>query len=216
MFKLYRVTLVQPANATRRRRSMVCAERADVERLIIRGPTEFISSAEVGGPIDNFIANLLANRMPSAKTRESFYGLLKTYIGRYRLLVIDKLILFANQIHGEFPLDQILLIGREVNTPFRTHDIRKYVLRSHLHKKLAEVVRFGGFLKQKPTSMLASGAISPGLGSANLQLRFHWTRSGNLPVVRRGTPMAEFFPAGECKSTCLTRNSQISRHASYV
>jgi type II secretory pathway component PulF len=80
VFKLYRVTLVQPANATRRRRSMVCAERADVERLIIRGPTEFISSAEVGGPIDNFIANLLANRMPSAKTRESFYGLLKTYL----------------------------------------------------------------------------------------------------------------------------------------
>lgn len=121
-----------------------------------------------------------------------------TYIGRISIAKgIDTLILFANQIHPVFPVGQILLIGKEVNPPFRTNDIRQYVW-GRLHKTLASTVVFMGSLKRETAlGMLVPGAISPSLGYAETfsYACIETIDCGLVPVVRHGTPMAEFFPA---------------------
>jgi type IV pilus assembly protein PilC len=81
-FQVYRVTLQSAAAAAgaRRRRTIVCSCRADIERLIVRGPTEYVSEVEEGSSMENAIANFMAQRRPAPKARERFYGLLKTYL----------------------------------------------------------------------------------------------------------------------------------------
>lgn len=120
-----------------------------------------------------------------------------TYIGRISISKgIDKLVYFANVIHPVFPFEQVKLVGRIVPTPFRTHEMRDYVLR-RLSPELRDAVLFTGFLPRRTAlAMLEPGAVCPSLGSAET-FSYACVESvdrGLLPVVRAGTPMAEFFP----------------------
>jgi glycosyltransferase involved in cell wall biosynthesis len=120
-----------------------------------------------------------------------------TYIGRISISKgIDKIIFLANLIHESFPIEQILLIGKCVNTPFKTYDIPEYI-RTRLHPKLASLVMFAGTLKRSiAINLLVPGAVSPSLGSADTfsYACVETIDRGLLPIVRHGTPMAEFFP----------------------
>lgn len=119
------------------------------------------------------------------------------YIGRISISKgIDKLILLANALHHVFPLRQVRLIGRIVDTPFRKSDMASYV-RDRLTEDLRDSLFFSGYLPRAAAlRMLEPGAICPSLGSAET-FSFACVESidaGLLPVVRHGTPMAEFFP----------------------
>ncbi|QDL91262.1 glycosyltransferase [Paroceanicella profunda] len=121
-----------------------------------------------------------------------------TYMGRISLSKgIDKLVLFANVIDELLPLERVLLIGRKVDTPFRERDIEAYV-RNRLSPRLAERVAFTDMLaRPEALGLLEPGAIAPCFGSAET-FSYACVESidhGLLPVVRQGTPMAEFFPA---------------------
>ncbi|MBT9383264.1 glycosyltransferase [Pseudooceanicola sp. CBS1P-1] len=118
------------------------------------------------------------------------------YIGRIALSKgIDKLIYLANAIEPVLPLRQIRLIGRIVDTPFRQRDMQGYV-RARLSPGLRDRVSFSGFLpRAEARALLEPGALCPSLGSAET---FSYAcveaiDAGLLPVVRAGTPMAEFF-----------------------
>lgn len=119
------------------------------------------------------------------------------YIGRISISKgIDKLILLANALHDVFPLRQMRLIGRIVDTPFRKSDMTSYV-RDRLTPDLCDNLFLSGYLPRAAAlRLLEPGAICPSLGSAET-FSFACVESidaGLLPVVRHGTPMAEFFP----------------------
>ncbi|QUS36085.1 glycosyltransferase [Falsirhodobacter algicola] len=119
------------------------------------------------------------------------------YIGRISLSKgIDKVIYLANLIEPVMPLREIRLIGRIVDTPFRNSDMRSYVL-SRLNPDIRDRTSFTGFLpRDSALRLLEPGAICPSLGSAET-FSYACVESidaGLLPVVRFGTPMAEFFP----------------------
>lgn len=119
------------------------------------------------------------------------------YIGRISISKgIDKLILLSNALHDVYPLRQVRLIGRVVETPFRKRDMRAYV-RDRLDPALRDNLYFSGFVPRPiALDMLEPGAICPSLGSAET-FSYACVESidaGLLPIVRRGTPMAEFFP----------------------
>jgi glycosyltransferase involved in cell wall biosynthesis len=119
------------------------------------------------------------------------------YIGRISISKgIDKLILLTNALHDVFPLRQVRLIGRIVNTPFRKADMRAYVT-DRLTPELRDSLYFSGFLPRSAAlQLLEPGAICPSLGSAET-FSYACVESidaGLVPVVRQGTPMAEFFP----------------------
>jgi glycosyltransferase involved in cell wall biosynthesis len=120
-----------------------------------------------------------------------------TYLGRISISKgIDKIIFFANQIEPIFRLENMLLIGKKVNSPFKTFDIEEYV-RTRLNNRLRSLVVFTGSLgRAAAMGLLTAGAISPTLGSAET---FSYScietiDRGLVPIVRHGTPMAEFFP----------------------
>lgn len=120
-----------------------------------------------------------------------------TYIGRISVSKgIDKLIYFANAIQPVWDLRQVRLIGRIVDTPFRERDMRKYVSK-RLSPKLREAVLFTDYLQRSAAlELLEPGSICPSLGSADT-FSYACVESidrGLLPVVRAGTPMAEFLP----------------------
>jgi glycosyltransferase involved in cell wall biosynthesis len=119
------------------------------------------------------------------------------YVGRISISKgIDKLVYLANVLHEVRPLRQIRLIGRVVDTPFRRHDMRAY-LRDRLRPELREALFLTGYLeRQTALNLLEPGAISPSLGSAET-FSYACAESidaGLVPVVRHGTPMAEFLP----------------------
>lgn len=122
------------------------------------------------------------------------------YMGRISLSKgIDKLIYLANLLHDVHPLRQIRLIGRIVETPFRQHDMQAYV-RARLAPGLRDTVFFSDYLpRERALDLLEPGAIAPHLGSAET-FSYACVESldaGLLPVVRDGTPMAEFFPESQ-------------------
>ncbi|MBR9762947.1 MAG: glycosyltransferase [Rhodobacteraceae bacterium] len=119
------------------------------------------------------------------------------YMGRISLSKgIDKLVFLANLLNDIHPLRQIRLVGRIVDTPFRQADMRGYV-RARLAPGLRDAVFFSDYLpRERALDLLDPGAISPHLGAAET---FSYAcveaiDAGLLPVVRDGTPMAEFFP----------------------
>ncbi|MEM9049030.1 MAG: glycosyltransferase [Pseudomonadota bacterium] len=119
------------------------------------------------------------------------------YMGRISLSKgIDKLIYLANTLHALHPLHQIRLIGRIIDTPFRTKDMRRYI-RQRLVPALRDAVIFTDFLpRMVALNMVEPGAICPNLGAAET-FSYACVESldrGAVPVVRHGTPMAEFFP----------------------
>lgn len=119
------------------------------------------------------------------------------YLGRISVSKgIDKLIYFTNTVHEVYPLRQVRLIGRVVPTPFRQSDMGDYV-RDRLSPDLRESLFFSGYISRKAAlAMLEPGSISPSLGSAET-FSYACVESidaGLLPIVRHGTPMAEFFP----------------------
>ena len=119
------------------------------------------------------------------------------YMGRLALSKgIDKLIYLANLLQDVHPLRQIRLVGRVIDTPFRQSDMRAYV-RARLRPELRDAVFFSDYLpREKALDLLEPGAICPQLGSAET-FSYACVESidaGLLPVVRDGTPMAEFFP----------------------
>lgn len=121
-----------------------------------------------------------------------------TYMGRIALSKgIDAAIFFANTIHSFFPLERIRLIGNEVTPPFRCKDLRDYV-RRRLTGALSECLEFRGFLpRDQALALLSPGDMAPHLGSADT-FSYACVESidhGLVPIVRAGTPMAEFFPA---------------------
>lgn len=131
---------------------------------------------------------------------DSFTGLRNEieYIGRISISKgIDKLVFLANALHDVYPLRQVRLIGRIVDTPFRKNDMRAYV-RDRLNPALRDSLYFSGYMpRDSALSLLEPGAICPSLGSAETfsYACIESIDAGLLPVVRHGTPMAEFFPA---------------------
>ncbi|WP_118134226.1 glycosyltransferase [Oceanicella sp. SM1341] len=120
-----------------------------------------------------------------------------TYMGRVSISKgVDKLVLFANVIDEVMPLETLMLIGRKVNTPFRERDIEAYV-RKRLSPRLAERVLLTGMLSRPlALGLLRPGAIAPSFGAAETfsYACIEGIDHGQFPVVRKGTPMAEFFP----------------------
>lgn len=120
------------------------------------------------------------------------------YLGRIAISKgIDKLIYAANALHDVFPLKQVKLVGRVINTPFRNRDMKSYVL-ARLRPELRAATTFTGFLPRATAiNMIEAGTIAPNLGSAET-FSYACVESIDanlLPLVRHGTPMAEFFPA---------------------
>ena len=120
-----------------------------------------------------------------------------TYLGRISISKgIDKFVLLANVLDKIIDLRSLLLIGKCVSSPFRQADIQAYV-RRRLSAKLSELVVFTGSLKrQAALELLKPGALSPSLGSAETfsYACIETIDRGLVPIVRAGTPMAEFFP----------------------
>ena len=122
-----------------------------------------------------------------------------SYMGRISLSKgIDALVYLANAIEADIPLEQLLLVGREVATPFKVSKIQDYV-RGRLSESLREKVRFAGYMpRDQALSLLNPGEIAPHLGYADT-FSYACVESidhGLLPIVRAGTPMAEFIPPG--------------------
>lgn len=122
------------------------------------------------------------------------------YMGRISLSKgIDKLIFLANLLHDVHPLRQVRLVGRIVETPFRQNDMQAYV-RARLAPGLRDTVFFSDYLpRDRALDLLEPGAIAPHLGAAET-FSYACVESideGLLPVVRDGTPMAEFFPESQ-------------------
>lgn len=119
------------------------------------------------------------------------------YMGRISISKgIDKLVYLANLLHEVHPLRQIRLVGRVVDTPFRMREMQDYV-RARLAPGLREAVFFSDYLpRERAMDLLEPGAICPQLGSAETfsYACIESIDAGLLPVVRDGTPMAEFFP----------------------
>lgn len=120
-----------------------------------------------------------------------------TYIGRISISKgIDKVVLFANLIDEVVPLESILLIGKTVNTPFRVGDVTEYVS-GRLNTRLRSLLVFTGSLpREAALGLLRPGSLSPSLGSAETfsYACVETIDRGLVPVVRRKTAMAEFFP----------------------
>ena len=119
------------------------------------------------------------------------------YIGRISISKgIDKIIYLANILHPIFSLKQIRLIGRLVDTPFKKSNMVNYI-KSRLHPDLRDLTTLTGFLPRKAAlNILEPGGICPSLGSAET-FSYACVESIDanlLPIVRHGTPMAEFFP----------------------
>lgn len=119
------------------------------------------------------------------------------YIGRLSIQKgVDKLIYAANILHSVQPLRRIELIGRVGFTPFREPDIIKYS-RSRLRPELRDKLIFSDFKPREVVlDILQHGAISPHLGTAET-FSYAFIESidaGQVPIVRHGTAMAEFFP----------------------
>lgn len=120
-----------------------------------------------------------------------------TYLGRISISKgIDKFVLVANVLDNIIDLRSLLLIGKCVSSPFRQTDVQAYV-RRRLAAKLSDLVVFTGSLKrQAALELLKPGALSPSLGSAETfsYACIETIDRGLVPIVRAGTPMAEFFP----------------------
>jgi glycosyltransferase involved in cell wall biosynthesis len=148
----------------------------------------------------NISENIALVREPyvfGAMRREFSVSPVISYLGRVSLSKgIDKLIYFANVIDEVRPLEGILLIGKCVDTPFKVKSIGDYI-KQRLKQRLRDmVVLFGSLKRQVALNMLQSGFISPHLGSAETfsYACIETIDHGLLPIVRRGTPMEEFFP----------------------
>lgn len=133
----------------------------------------------------------------AAQTAEQIEPAL-TYIGRIALSKgIDAIIYFANTVHSFFPLQRFRLVGNEVTPPFRCKDLRDYV-RRRLTDALSKRLEFRGYLpREQALTLLSPGELAPHLGSADT-FSYACVESidhGLVPIVRAGTPMAEFFPA---------------------
>ncbi len=120
-----------------------------------------------------------------------------TYMGRMCLAKgMDKFIYLANAIHARWPILQITCVGAEVPTPFRIHDTRQYICK-RLSPDLSTRVRFYGHIpREEALGLLVPGQMAPHLGAADT-FSYACIESidhGLLPLVREGTPMAEFFP----------------------
>jgi glycosyltransferase involved in cell wall biosynthesis len=163
--------VVAPSQAARGR----LAGYGMTERVeVIREPFRFTNTAAFAGP-QNAI----------------------NYLGRISVSKgIDKLIYAANALHDVFPLREIKLVGRVIATPFRNDDMRSYVL-ARLRPELRFVTTFTDFLpREMALNIISNGTIAPSLGSAET-FSYACVESLDanlLPIVRQGTPMAEFFP----------------------
>lgn len=119
------------------------------------------------------------------------------YVGRLSIQKgVDKLIYAANVLHSVQPLRRIELIGRVGFTPFRESDIIKYC-RSRLRPELADKILYSDFKPREAVlDLIKPGAISPHLGTDETfsYACIEAIDAGQLPMVRHGTAMAEFFP----------------------
>ena len=119
------------------------------------------------------------------------------YMGRFSIAKgIDQLIYIANILNSVRRLRRIEILGRITFTSFRERDIVKYT-RSRLHPELRDRFFYSDFKpRDVALDQLRSGTISPHLGTAET---FSYAcveaiDAGQLPIVRHGTAMAEFFP----------------------
>ena len=119
------------------------------------------------------------------------------YVGRLSVQKgIDKLIYAANVLHSVQPLRRIELIGRVGFTPFREPDIIEYC-RKRLRPELRDKLLYSDFKPREVVlDLLQPGAISPHLGTDETfsYACIESIDAGQVPLVRRGTAMAEFFP----------------------
>jgi hypothetical protein len=120
-----------------------------------------------------------------------------SYMGRISLSKgADAMIYLANAIDEVAPLEYLLLIGTEVPTPFRVVRMQDY-LRARLSPSLRGKLRCTGYLpRDQALELLRPGDIAPHLGYADT-FSYACVESidrGLLPIVRAGSPMAEFVP----------------------
>ncbi len=119
------------------------------------------------------------------------------YVGRLSIQKgIDKLVYVANVLHSVLPLRKIELIGRISVTPFRQNDVIEY-LKGRLNPELKERLFCSDFIsRQVVMDLLQDSVISPHLGTDET-FSYACVESidaSQLPIVRQGTAMAEFFP----------------------
>lgn len=119
------------------------------------------------------------------------------YMGRLSIQKgVDKLIYLTNIMHSVFPLRKVELIGRVGFTPFRQSDIIKYI-ETRLRPELKESFLYASFRSREAAlNLLEPKTISPHLGTDETfsYACIEAIDAGQLPIVRDGTAMAEFFP----------------------
>ncbi|MGE6318932.1 glycosyltransferase [Pseudomonas oryzihabitans] len=136
--------------------------------------------------------DLNINSVPCARFSNRF-----SHIGRVSIAKgMDKFVLLANIIDHSSPIDRLLFIGKCADTPFRNSDIKSYIT-GRLRKRLRDVCLFLGEMPRSTAlTYLNSGDIAPHLSaSETFSYAFLETlNAGLLPLVERGSAMAEFYP----------------------
>lgn len=119
------------------------------------------------------------------------------YIGRLSIQKgIDKLIYATNVLHDVTPIRRLEVIGRVGFTSFRQNNILEYC-RNRLRPELRDRFLYSDFKKREVVlDLLTQGAISPHLGTDETfsYACIEAIDAGQVPIVRQGTAMAEFFP----------------------
>ncbi|PID37438.1 MAG: hypothetical protein CR993_00355 [Rhodobacterales bacterium] len=164
--------VVLPAEAMR---SGLAAADVTTEAVVVREPYRFTQPA---GP------------MPALRDEVQYLG--RVSIGKG----VDKLIYAVNMLQDLRPLQRVELIGRIVPTPFQERKMRQYI-RKRVRPELRERLSIVDYQpREVALSLLRPGAISPHLG-AHETFSYACVEAidfNQLPVVRAGTPMQEFFP----------------------
>lgn len=119
------------------------------------------------------------------------------YVGRLSIQKgIDRIVYAANILHTVMPLRRIELIGRVGFTPFRQPDIIDFV-RNRLDPELRDRLIYSDFKPRDAVlNLLRPGSLSPHLGTDETfsYACIEAINAGQVPIVRKGTAMAEFFP----------------------
>lgn len=121
-----------------------------------------------------------------------------TFLGRVSISKgIDHVIHFLNVAHQIRPIDEIVLIGREINTTFKIADIRNYI-RLRAQKGVYARMNFKGAVPHADIDgLLEGGGYSLNFSE---QETFNYAfleqlDCGLIPLTLDKTPMAEFFPS---------------------
>lgn len=164
--------VIAPSNASARRLKTL---GNDAEIRIVREPYAFRNPAE---------------ELPAARDEVQYIGRLSIQKG------LDKLIYASNILHSVQPLRRIELIGRVGFTSFREPDIIEYC-RKRLRPELRDKLLYSDFKpREVALDLLQRGAISPHLGTDETfsYACIESIDAGQVPLVRHGTAMAEFYP----------------------